>query len=157
MDSTSIAKPKTDQYFAIHLESLRIDSHLDFDLYLKNADKVVLFRASNMPFTEKTRATLLENGIKELYIERNNRQNYQMYIETNIKEIIRDDSIDEKTKGKIIYDCATQLVKDVLAKPTLGENIKRSQQMVESTVFYILNEENSFRNLLRLMSFDYSK
>lgn len=156
MDSTGTKEAKTNLYFAIHLESLRIDSHLNFDLYLNNGGSIVLFRASNMPFTEKTKATLLENGVKELYIARNNRQDYQKYIESNIKEIIRDDSIDEKTKGKIIYKCATQLVKEVLEKPTLGENIKRSQQLVESTVFYILNEESSFRNLLRLMSFDYT-
>jgi len=156
MDSINSVETTTDEYFPIHLESLRIDSHLNFDLYLKNANKVVLFRASNMPFTEKTKATLLENGVSELYTATGNRHSYQKYIETNIKKIIRDNSINEATKGKIIYDCSTQLVKDVLDKPTLGENIKRSQRMVESTVFYILNEESSFHNLLRLMSFDYT-
>jgi putative nucleotidyltransferase with HDIG domain len=133
MDSINSVETTTDKYFPIHLESLRIDSHLNFNLYLKNANKVVLFRALNMPFTEKTKATLLENGVSELYIATGNRQSYQKYIETNIKEIIRDDSIDEATKGRIIYDCSTQ-----------------------STVFYILNEEGSFQNLLRLMSFDYT-
>ncbi len=156
MDHIHIARTKTADYFPIHLESLRIDSYLDFDLYLKNNGKVILFRASNMPFTEKTKVNLLENGVSELYISMVNRQSYQKYVETNIKEIIRDGSIDEPTKSRIIYDCATQLVKDVLDKPTLGENIKRSQQIVESTVFYILSEESSFHNLLRLMSFDYT-
>jgi putative nucleotidyltransferase with HDIG domain len=156
MNSDFILKTETDEYFPIHLESLRIDSHLDFDLYIKTDGKAILFRSSNLPFTEKTKNTLIENGVGELYISTNNRHSYQKYVENNIKEIIRDNSINEISKCKIIYECATQLVKDVLENPTLGENIKRSQRMVESTAFYILSTESAFHNLLRLMSFDYS-
>jgi HD-GYP domain-containing protein (c-di-GMP phosphodiesterase class II) len=144
-----------DEFLVIYLESLRIDSILDFDLYVKQGKNFVLYRASNMPFGEDTRGKLLENSIKRLYITTENQHNYQKYIENNIREILTDNSIRDNAKAGIVYDCAKLLVKDVLSNPTLGENIKRSQAMVETTVSYILSGRNAFHNLLQVMSFDY--
>jgi putative nucleotidyltransferase with HDIG domain len=108
-----------------------------------------------MPFTEKNRVTLIDNNVKELYIPTEGRRRYQKYIENNLGQILQDDSVNEEAKAVIVYDSAKLLVKDVLSNPTLGENIRRSQAMVESTVDYILRGGNAFRNLLMVMSFDY--
>jgi len=144
-----------DKFLIIYLESLRIDSVLDFDLYVRQGNNFVLYRASNMPFGEETRDKLLENGIKRLYISTEEQHNYQKYVENNIREILADNSIRDNAKAGIVFDCAKLLVKDVLSNPTLGENIKRSQAMVETTVSYILSGEYAFNNLLQVMSFDY--
>lgn len=144
------------EYLPIYLETLRIDSALDFDLYVKKGTEFILFRASNLPFTEKNRTALLENKIDRLYIHAEKQHEYQRYVEKNIKAIITDSNINETTKAGIIYNCAKLLVKDVLTNPTLGENIRRSKLMVESTVSLILSEESAFHNLLKMMSFDYS-
>ena len=145
----------TDEYLIIYLDSLRINSILDFDLYIKKAGELVLYRSARLPFEEKNRRNLLDNNINRLYIPLDNRRNYQEYIEGNIREIIEDPEIKESTKAGIVYDSAKLLVKDVLNNPTLGENIKRSQAMVESTVTLILKGQSAFHNLLRVMSFDY--
>jgi len=145
----------TDKYLAIYLESLRIDSVLDFDLFIKNGAKYILFRSSNMPFTEKSRRKLIENNIKRLYIASGEKPFYQKYVEANIKDILADPMIPERSKAGIAYDCAKLLVKDVLDNPTLGENIKRSQEIVETTVSFILKGQDTFHNLMQVMSFDY--
>ncbi len=145
----------TDKYLAIYLESLRINSILDFDLYVRQGQKLVLYRGSNMPFTEETRSKLLDNNVSKLFISADERHSYQKYVETNIKEILADESVNENAKAGIAYDCAKLLIKDVLSNPTLGENIKRSQKMVEATVSYILKGPKAFQNLLQVMSFDY--
>ncbi len=148
-------KKLTDKYLTIYLESLRIDSVLDFDLYVRQGQKFILYRGSNMPFAEETRSKLLENKINRLYISDDEKQSYQTYVEANIKEIPADDSINEIAKASIAYDCAKLLVKDVLSNPTLGENIKRSQKMVEATATFILSGREAFHSLLKVMSFDY--
>ncbi len=68
---------------------------------------------------------------------------------------MHDDSIPDPTKAGIVYDSTKLLVKDVLDNPTLGENIRRSQNMVEAQVNYILESREAFHNLLKVMSFDY--
>ena len=62
-NSTNIS---TDKYLPVYLEALRIDTVVEFDLYIKIGADLILYRASDLPFTEKTRATLLENNVKML-------------------------------------------------------------------------------------------
>ncbi len=140
----------------IDLNSLIIDSTLDFNLYLKVEDEYVLFRAPSMPFTEKTRETLVNNGVLKLYIPEFDKKQFQSYIEENLKEIIADESITEESKSVIIYDTAKMMVKDLLEKPTLPENMRRSLSLVESTTSHLLKSQETFHNMLQIMSFDYS-
>lgn len=150
--NTSVA---TDKYMPIYLEALRLDTIIDFDLYIKIGRDLILYRAQDLPFTEKTRDNLLENNIEKLFVPMTEQAQYQKYIESNINTIITDNHIPEQKKAGIVYDSSKILVKDVLSNPTLGENIQRSKAMVEATVGYILRKEDSFHNMLRVMSFDY--
>lgn len=143
-------------FLPIYVHSLRIDSVLDFDLYVYNGRDIALYRACHLPFTAKTQAALLENDVSRLYVPIDKRRQYQRYIQTHIDKILTDPSVDDFIKASIVYDSAKELVKDVLSNPTLGENIKGSQAMVESTVLYVLEGQNAFHNMLRVMSFDYS-
>ncbi|MEA3297216.1 MAG: hypothetical protein U9R56_05070, partial [candidate division Zixibacteria bacterium] len=121
----------------IYVHSLRIDSVLDFDLYMYTGQDIILYRASHLPFTAKTHAALMENNISRLYVSVDNRRQYQRYIRTYINTILADPSVDNFTKASIVYDSTKELIKEVLSNPTLGENIQASQAMVESTVLYV--------------------
>jgi putative nucleotidyltransferase with HDIG domain len=108
-----------------------------------------------LPFTEKNRQNLLDGKISQLYIPVDNFQNYQKYIETNLHVIIDDETIENETKAKIVYDTSTLIVRDILNHPTVKQNIKRCKKMVENTVAFIFREKGAFHNLLKMMSFDY--
>ena len=140
---------------AIHLDSIRVDSVLDFDLYLNVNHTLVLYRSADLPFTDRTRQKLIENKVDKLYITNENRPRYQRYIEKNLGRILSDPRIVEEKKAGILYEASTSLVKDVLANPTFGENIQRSKELVENQVEYILKGREAFLNLLRITSFDY--
>jgi HD-GYP domain-containing protein (c-di-GMP phosphodiesterase class II) len=155
MTTTAPTSTLTEKYLPIYLEALRLDTVVDFDLYIWIGNDLILYRASDLPFTEKTRATLLENNVDRLYVPTSARSQYQNYIESNIDQILHDQTIQETTKAGIVYDSTKLLVKDVLANPTLSVNIRRSQSLVESQVSYILGGQETFSNLLRVMSFDY--
>ncbi|MBU1318493.1 MAG: HD domain-containing protein [candidate division Zixibacteria bacterium] len=142
-------------YLTIYLESLRIDSVLDFDLYTLHDGTYVLYRSKRLPFTENVRKTLIENGVPRLYVPNSDRHVYQKYVESNLTTILSDASIEETTRAGIFYDSAKYLVEEVLNNPTRGENIKRSQAMVESTVSFVLSRRDAFRSLLKVMSTDY--
>lgn len=146
----------SDQFLPICMQSLQIESILDFDLYVAVGREMVLFRASHLPFTAKARAALLENGVDRLYIPRDSRQAYQTYIRSNITRILADSSLDDFSKSSIVYDAAKELVKSVMADPTKGENIRSSQALVEATVMHVLGGQSAFHSMLRVMSYDYS-
>jgi len=150
----SEVKPQT-SYFPIHLEAIRIDTILEFDLFIRVNNQMVLYRSAEMPFTDRTLQKLVDNKVDRLYITNEKIGAYQHYIEKNLNKILTDPLVREDKKASILYQTSTVLVKDVLANPTLGENIKRSKEMVSSTVKYILLGRQAFHNLMKITSFDY--
>jgi putative nucleotidyltransferase with HDIG domain len=155
MSSTAI-KNRTEQKFVpIYLDSLRVDSVLDFDLYIDINRQLVLYRSNDLPFTERTRHKLLDNRVERLYVAFENRAKYQKYIERNLDKILADPEIREERKAGILYETSTNLVKDVLNNPTFGDNIQRSKDIVATTVGFILQGRQAFLNLLKITSFDY--
>lgn len=143
------------KYMPIYLESLRIDTVLNFDLFIKIGNEMILYRSADLPFTEKTRNKLLENKVTRLYVSKQYRQQYQKYIEQNLDKILVDRQIPEPRKAGILYETSKTLMKDVLENPTYGDNIKRSKNMVANTVSFILKGQAAFHNLLKISSFDY--
>jgi putative nucleotidyltransferase with HDIG domain len=69
--------------------------------------------------------------------------------------VLKDPGVPEVKKAAILYDTSKNLVKDVLSNPVYSENIRRSQNLVESIVGYILKGRQAFLNLLKITSFDY--
>ncbi len=155
MTSTAVKNRTEQKYLPIYLDSLRVDSVLDFNLFIKVNNQLVLYRSANLAFTDKTRQKLLDNHVDRLFVTQDNRGQYQRYIEKNLDKILTDPTIVEDKKAAILYDTSTNLVKDVLNNPTFGDNIKRSQELVDNTMRYILGGRDAFLNLLKITSFDY--
>ncbi len=155
MHSTGAQRGLTD-FIPIFTRTLTVDSVLDFDLYLFDGNSVVLYRSKNLPLTSASRQELLRRNLNRLYISADQRHEYQRYIRQHITQVLVDDAVDDFTKSSIVYDCAKELVKDVFSDPTKCEHIRDSQAFVESTVLYVLEGENAFLNMLKVMSFDYS-
>jgi len=149
-------EPSTEsRYIPIYLDCLRVDSILDFDLYLRVNSGMVLYRSSNLPFTDRSRQRLLENKVDRLFVRGDNKDNYQRYIEQNLDKVLSDPEIPELKKAGILYETSTGLVKDIFDNPSYGDNVRRTQDMVSSTVGYILQGQEAFHNLLKITSFDY--
>jgi len=156
MVTTNSTAKCTSQYLPVYLDILRVDTVLDFDLYIDNGNNVVLYRAANLPFDETNRQHLLENNITRLYVSSTDKWTYQQYLEANLDTIVSDPGIKESVRAGIVYESAKCLVEDLFAKPTMRKNIRRSQELVESTVGFILTGHTAFSSLLKVMSFDYS-
>lgn len=147
----------TVQYAPIPLESLRLDTVTSFKIYIRASQErePVLYRAEDLPFTERVKERLLEHDIEHIYIDRTDRAKYQKYIEDNLHEIIADKTIAPKQKAGIVYSSATFLMEQLFENPFLGTNIRRGEKLVTNTVGFILRDDRAFRNLLAVTSYDY--
>ena len=139
----------------MYLESLVVDTILDFDLYIMLGRKITLYRSKQLPFTEQTKQKLIENNVTKLFIPATAKKEFQKYVEANLTGILQDPMIQENKKAGIIYDTSKALVKDILANPSNGENIQRSKDLVANQVSFILSGREAFVNLLKITSFDY--
>ena len=60
MKSAMVHQPDTkiENYLPVYLDALRIDTILDFDLFLMVQDRMVLYREKNLAFTEESKISL---------------------------------------------------------------------------------------------------
>ncbi|MBI4830389.1 MAG: HD-GYP domain-containing protein, partial [Candidatus Lindowbacteria bacterium] len=144
----------------ILLQSLRVNTITNFDIYMKRSERnrkerYVLYRKRNIPFTEYNRKNLFEHGAEILFIDVSDRKEYQVYLEKNLDAIIADKSVPMEEKSKIAYTCTTGLVEDLLRNPRSGEHVKRSREVISNLVNYLLDESQAFFGLMATTSFDY--
>lgn len=144
-----------DKYFPIQLDTIRIDSLLDFELYLKVRKQYVLFRAAHLEFTERTRGELLANNLHTLHLKKEARGHYLRYVERHMTSILRDPSLTEERKAQLVYETSTNLLQDVLENPTATENIRRATAVARHTVSFMLRGKDAFRHLVAMTSYDY--
>jgi putative nucleotidyltransferase with HDIG domain len=156
MTTTASPVKATGHYLPVYLDSLRPDTVPPFDLFLDNGSDMVLYRSACTPFSDENRQTLLDRNVSRLYVASSDRRTYYRYLEDHLKSVVSDTGIKESVRAGIIYDSARFLVEDLFARPTMGENIRRSEELVESTVGFVLTGRAAFENLLKVMSFDYS-
>jgi len=149
-----------EHYIPISLDSLRIDTITDFDLFINISKKnqkrrLVLYRKRNISFTERNRKNLAYHGTEELFIDSSDKKQYQLYLEDNLDAIIADESVPTEEKSKIAYTCATGLVEELMENPRSGEHIKRSKAVISNMVNYMLTGSQAFFSLMTVTSFDY--
>jgi len=157
---TKQSNRETTKYIPISLDSLRINTVTNFDMYMNisgqsQKERLVLYRKKNIPFTERNRKNLIYQGTDQLFIDPSDRREHQLYLEETLDAIIADESVPNEEKSKIAYTCATGLVEELLENPRSGEHIKRSKAVISNMVNYMLTESQAFFNLMAATSFDY--
>jgi len=157
---TKQSNRETTKYIPISLDSLRINTVTNFDMYMNisrqsRKERLVLYRKKDIPFTERNRKNLIYQGTDQLFIDSSDKREYQLYLEENLDAIIADESVPNEEKSKIAYACATGLVEELLENPRSGEHIKRSKAVISNMVNYMLTESQAFFNLMAATSFDY--
>ena len=156
MESTGSVTVSTGHYLPIYLDSLLPGTEVEFDLYLQNGGAMALYVTAGTVFSEDARRTLLENSVSRLFVAAHDHRAYRLYLEEYLSKIASDESVKESVRAGIVYDCAKYLMEDLFARPSMSENIRRSQELVASTVGFVLTGRAAFESLLRMMSFDYS-
>ena len=146
-----------DEYFVINLSTVRIDSVLDFDLFIRNrqSGQMVLFRGQNLPFTGDVRERLLENGTRQMFVRTGDRSKYRQYVETNMGAILTDTHLALEEKSDLLYATSTTLMADMFEDPMRPEGLRRCRNMVEHTVDHILSGRDACLSLMSLTSHDY--
>ena len=142
---------------SVPLTGLRAGKVTGFDIYLqtRSGQTPVLFRNKTLPLTDGVLDQLAELKHERLFIPESDGPAYRRYLEDNLPGFLADDSIAVEAKCGMVYECAKNLMSDVMEEPRAKGVIARCRSLVESTVDFIGSEDTSFRHLLRVVSYDY--
>ena len=73
---------KEAKYIPIATDDLRVNTILDFDIFIKANDNIVLFRNGNHPFTEETVNNLAEHKVRTIFISEDDKEKFDKYYRT---------------------------------------------------------------------------
>jgi len=154
---TGPADPEVEAYFAIPLSTLRIETMMSFDLYLRppGCQNLVLYRRANLTFSDKHRLTLVESGVHELHVRSDDRHQYLDYLTGNLGSILDDAEVSESDKADVLYGTAKGQLEELFEGPGTDRCIRRINTLAEHTVTHLMKGAASLHHLLKVMSFDY--
>jgi putative nucleotidyltransferase with HDIG domain len=144
-------------YISIPLASLRADTILEFEMYIepRPGDAPVLYRGQDLEMKQDVLDNLVEARHADIFIKPESKDAYRQYVEANLPEILKDDSIATDEKSEVLYNSAQGLMQQAMDDPRTGNVIERSRTMISSTVDFLAHEHQAFSHLLDLVSFDY--
>lgn len=144
-------------FVPIKLRSLRVDSELNFDLYMirRSDAEPVLYRQRDLPFSEAVRRRLIENGVETLLIASDQETSYYQYMEENIRDVLTDEAIPVEERTQILYGTSSNVLREFFHNPDVQDLVPRTQDLVRASVDFLLRERQAFSSFLEIAAFDY--
>lgn len=148
------------EYTAIIKNALIENTKIDFDLYLRvesssGHPRYILFCCADEEFSSERREELINRNAQRLYISSRDTNKYLRYQEKNLKQIVDDSSKSSFEKSGALYQVAKNLTQDLLNDPKSDQNIRRASAWVGNIIAHINQNENTFSNMLEVISHDY--
>ncbi len=151
------AKTLPPGYARLEMALLQTETVVDFDIFIwgDDARPPVLYRNRNLPFLDEHRERLAEMGTSELLTRSQDEKAVARYVERNLDRVIASPTLPLTAKAKILYQSSLQLAQDILESPTAPDSLKRSEDVVRSTIGYVLQGKEAFQQLMSITSYDY--
>jgi len=70
---------KTTKYIPVATNDLKVNTILDFDIFIQTGNNIVLFRKQNLPFTEETLNNLAKNKVRTIFVSEDDRGKIEDY------------------------------------------------------------------------------
>ncbi len=147
------------EYTAITKNALIEGTKIEFDLFLKSGSNgqanYVLFSRGDELFSPQRREELMNRNEQKLFISSDDTGKYLKYQEENLRHIIEDDTKGSLEKSGVLYQVAENLMQELLDNPRSGQHIERTSAWVGNTVHHILENEDTFSSMFKIITHDY--
>lgn len=144
-----------DFYIPVGIESIETNIFPDVALYLKSGRNFVLYKSHGRDFSEKDTERLKHNNVEFLYVSPGDQEVINEFMESNAERLLKDETLGNKTKGKIIYQTSINFVGDIFDNPDKVCDFDRSKRLIENIILYLSNDKQAFSSLESVMSHNY--
>ncbi len=141
---------RTTAFVPVDLRTLRLDSRLPFDLYLKVHHQHVLYRHRALPFDGEAMCSLRGNGVERLYVALDSARDLADYYERHLASIVNDETVPPIQRARATVRVANALAADLLSNPD-GAAVARSMQFAKNMAALVTTRPSSVARLLSLL------
>lgn len=69
-----------DDFFPVPLKKIVVDSVPDFDLFIRQKDRYILYRKANIAFKKESLNNLIRNNVEDLFVRKDDYHKYCSYL-----------------------------------------------------------------------------
>ena len=146
------------EYFPVSPLILRPDFKVPFDIFLRHDDSYVLFNAQGRTLTKAKRNELADAGIVTIYVDKRSRKLYHAYIQSNLIDMLEDESIAIEDRAQAWTNAAAALSKELfetnLPGPAFKKRYARFADLLRSSTSF-LRSPAPLKNLTRFIGKGY--
>ena len=139
------------QVFSTRTQSIPVGRPLVFDVFIKIAGEIILFKKVGDVVSQMRLDDLLKHSVKEIYIPKNQRDIYLK----SLKDIVKDPDSSNEVKGRFIKETAFNHIEDLFNNKDVSVIAKESTGLVEDMVEFISTDLSAATSLMKLSSHDY--
>lgn len=143
------------KYIPIILDTLALDSILNFDLYYKSGPQFIFYKSKNLKLNEE-QFNYMKQHFKALFIKTTEQKEYLHYVENNIDFFLSNSEVSDNIKAFVLYDISQEVITEIFEKPDDPKSAERAKNIIKATTMKLTNDDSFFFKLLDAMSFDYS-
>ena len=138
----------SEEFIALHITTLRLDSIVPFDLFVAYKGTYVLYRERSLPFSDANVQALQENNVSTLYVDEGSSFFVNAYFEERLGSILRDRHVPGEARGDIAVRVATSVARDIMQAP---ENFMadRTLRVARSMANFIAKQTGAARHLMK--------
>lgn len=142
-------------YVPVNIESIQAEVFPDVALYIRSGGKYILYKSHGHNFSKNDAARLIENNVDVLFVSPQDLEVITTFMENSVEGVLKDDALDTRTKGRIIYQTSINFVGDLFEHPEKVSDFTRSKRLVENLLKYLASDRNSLHSLESVISHNY--
>ncbi|MEM7168387.1 MAG: HD domain-containing phosphohydrolase [Planctomycetota bacterium] len=146
---STATRPRHD-FHEIHVNTLRVNSILPFQLFTRIEGEFIVYRRENLPFTQNQRVALIDNDVQVLYVLPEEIDFYWLYLNDSIHKLIDTEDDPLENRASVFYRSTFELSKRIYDVPLGHENVDKVQDLVTTSVEY-LDQKQRLHELMPAM------
>lgn len=146
-----------DEFVPIALASLGAVEHLELDLYLFDEAQggPVLYRGHDVELTPDDVATLAARGVRSLFIQAAELEQYQTLLSTSAERTLSDEELPVECRFAILQDTAAPLLSAALRRLHVDEVVTTARQIGTQMSGLLSNSQAAPGRVVELLRHDY--
>jgi HD-GYP domain-containing protein (c-di-GMP phosphodiesterase class II) len=130
-------------YRLVHLESLIPETLPGVSLYIRHGDQHVLYKDSNLSFTQYDKDRLLDSKVEYLFVTAGEISKYNQYVEANLALLMNDENLEPLERQNVLYQASVNCVQEIFDSPAISirQNVDRCRMLIKNILSDVISSD----------------
>src|SRR3989339_1712727 len=155
---TSTYHDKNNTYLPVTLRSIKTGAFAGCDLYLQTVvndeNKYLLYCKGNKLFDDERKESFVKKNINKIYVAKNGNVQYLRYMETNLEQVVRDETATLHERIHIVHEVAINMMTDALKDLSIGITVERARDWTTVALDFMLKDKEVYSHLMEMLTYD---